>query len=313
MAGLTAEIVERFRADLAALIGTRPTRLGLAVSGGADSLALLLLALAAREGAVMAATVDHGLRPGAANEAEFVASLCASYGIAHEILRPAVPIHGNIQAGARRARYALLEQWRRDHGLDWIATAHHSDDQAETLLMRLNRGSGVSGLASIRAANGPVVRPVLGWRRAELEAVVASAGLSPIHDPSNEDERFDRVRMRQWLKTAEGIDAGGLARSASALAEAAAALEWASDRLWTERASRSGDGLCLDVSQLPAEFRRRLVCRAISELSAGADLRGDEVGRFIDTLESGGTATLAGVKGKGGVSWSFSPAPARRL
>jgi tRNA(Ile)-lysidine synthase len=308
----SAEAIARFRSDLARLVGDEGPRLGLAVSGGSDSLALLVLGEAAFPGAVMAATIDHGLRPEAAEEAEFVASLCRRLNVPHEILRPPEPIAGNLQSSARRARYALLEQWRGDHGLDWILTAHHLDDQAETLLMRLNRGSGVGGLAAIRAVNGSVVRPLLGWRRAELEAIVARAGIAPIQDPSNEEERFDRVRMRRWLQTAEGIDPQGLARSASALAEAEAALDWATERLWAERANESQDGLRLDINSIPAELRRRLVRRAIEKLSPGAEPRGDEIGRFIASLESSAMATLAGVKGKGGETWFFTLAPPRR-
>jgi tRNA(Ile)-lysidine synthase len=147
------ESLARFQADLDRLTGGAG-RVGIAVSGGPDSLALLLLAHAAIPGGIAAATVDHGLRAEAAGEAAFVAALCATLGIPHATLRPGAPITGNIQSSARKARYALLEIWADQHNLDWIATAHHADDQAETLLMRLSRGAGVAGLSGVRAVNG---------------------------------------------------------------------------------------------------------------------------------------------------------------
>lgn len=314
MSGLSppVEAVERFRSDLESLIGGAPIMLGLAVSGGADSLALLLLGHAALPGRVKAATVDHGLRAEAMQEAAFVTSTCARLGVAHEILRPSAPIEGNVQSGARQARYALLEEWRRGQGLDWIATAHHADDQAETLLMRLNRGSGVAGLSGVRAVNRHVVRPLLGWRRSELAEIVASSGLEAVADPSNSDDRFDRVRLRRQLGEAEWIDTLAVARSAAALAEAEASLEWAADRIWTERAVRSAAGIRLDPADLPTELRRRLVARALDHFAPGAAPRGDALSRFIAALDAGNVATLAGVKGKGGRVWEFSLAPPRK-
>src|SRR5262245_16934078 len=134
--GPARDPVVRFRADLQDLAGAEAGKLGIAVSGGPDSLALLLLAEAAFPGRVQAATVDHGLRTESADEAAFVAALCRQRDIPHATLRPETPIEGNIQSAARRARYALLEAWRSEQRLDWILTAHHADDQAETLLMR---------------------------------------------------------------------------------------------------------------------------------------------------------------------------------
>ncbi len=314
------DAAERFRADLAALIGPdgpAASRLGVAVSGGPDSLALLLLARdALGANAVMAATVDHRLRPEAADEARFVARLCVSFAIPHATLTPAQPIAGNLQSSARAARYALLEGWAQANDIAAIATAHHADDQAETLLMRLNRGAGVGGLAGVRAsrtANGiRIVRPLLGWRRRELAAIVAAAGLDPIDDPSNHDERFDRVRLRRVLAEADWLDVPALARSATALAEADRALAWATARLRDSHVERDGDVLTLDPA-LPAELRRRLVLDLLAELSpASAPPRGPELDRFLAALAGGGTATLAGVKGTGGPRWRLSVAPARR-
>ena len=159
----TGPETDRFRDDVVRLLGHEPDHLGLAVSGGIDSLALLLLAGTAFSDRIWVATVDHRLRAESAAEAEYVAGVCTRLGVPHDTLIPSVPITGNIQSGARAARYALLDQWRDENSLPWIATAHHLDDQAETVLMRLNRGSGIGGLASIRPVHGHVIRPLLGW------------------------------------------------------------------------------------------------------------------------------------------------------
>ncbi len=311
-AGPSAEQVDRFRADLSAFAGDSPSRVGIAFSGGPDSLALLLLADAALPGAVEAATVDHGLRPESAEEARIAASLCADLGIAHQILRPADPIQGNIQSGARRMRYSLLEHWRGNQRIDWILTGHHADDQAETLLMRLNRGSGVGGLGGIRARRGRVLRPLLGWRRAELAAIVAARGIVPILDPSNEDQRFDRARLRQSLADIDWIDPAALGRSALAAAEADEALGWAADQAYSKRAIETGASVEIDPDGLPRELRRRLLARALRHLAPGAEPRGEELSRLLASLERGQAGTLSGIKAQGGARWRLAPAPPRR-
>src|SRR6478735_1325409 len=143
-------LVERFRADLAALIDPSH-RIGLAVSGGPDSMALLVLAAAARPGQVEAATVDHLLREGSHEEAEMVARVCYQLSVPHSILKARWDERPDtaIQEKARRERYRLLGFWAEERGLDALATGHHVDDQAETVLMRLARGSGVRGLAGM--------------------------------------------------------------------------------------------------------------------------------------------------------------------
>jgi len=302
--------VARFRRDLEALAGGDPGPVGVAVSGGPDSLALLLLAQAAFPGRVHAATVDHGLRAEAAGEAAFVAGLCAGLAVPHATLEAGMTDQANLQAAARERRYALLTHWAAGIGASCLLTAHHLDDQAETLVMRLLRGSGLSGLAGIRAVNAaavPIARPLLDWRRAELAAIVAAAGIAAVADPSNQDERFDRARIRRWLAQADWLDPVPIARSAGALAQAEEALEWAVERLQRERV----DGLALDPSGLPREFRRRLVLRMLAAMGA-AEPRGEAVTRLLATLEQGGTATLAGVKCSGGAVWRFAPAPPRR-
>jgi tRNA(Ile)-lysidine synthase len=314
-------LVSRFRLDLEAVAGADPQPLALAVSGGPDSLALLLLAHAAFPGRVSAATVDHGLRAGSAEEAAAVGRLCGELGVPHAVLAATVEAAGEgLQATARKARYAALAAWMDHEGLGLLLTAHHCDDQAETLLMRLNRGSGVAGLAGVRAA-GPVPgsggrlrlgRPLLGWRRSELEAVVAAAGVEPARDPSNADERFDRVRLRRRLAEAPWLDPAAIARSAALLAEAEAALDWTAGPLFAARTEVEAGAVTLRPNGLPPELLRRLVLHCLLQLAPRAKPRGEALAMFIARLGEGGTATLCDVKGRGGETWRFEPAPQRR-
>ena len=313
------ELIDRFRRDLSTLTGGAPG-LGIAVSGGPDSVALLLLAAAACEGVVEAATVDHRLREESAGEAEAVAALCARIGVPHRILTAEAAPAGNVQSEARALRYRLLGAWAQERGLRRIATAHHADDQAETLLMRLGRGAGLSGLAAIRRS-GPLpggdgkvglIRPLLDWRRSELEAVVAAAGIEAAADPGNVDDRYDRSRTRKLLAATPALDAESLARSAAALAEAEQALQWTARRLAEERIRETEGELTLDPSALPPELRRRLLLEALHRAGMAEAPRGDAVQRLLVTLAEGGTATLAGIKCSGGGLWRFAPAPPRR-
>ena len=333
---MTQAEVERFATDLAALNPPRASLgegdrsatpsgggassneyrpLGLAISGGPDSLALLLLAHAARPGAIEAATVDHRFRPAARAEGEAVAAICKTLAIPHAILtaRWAVPPTANLQAEARTERYALLGQWATSRALCAVATAHHADDQAETLLMRLARGSGVGGLAGTRpsrplTATIPLIRPLLGWRKAELEAIVAAAGLTPADDPANRDPRHDRTRVRAMLADLAPDAAPRLAASATWLREADEALDWSLARL--DRIRRDGDSLLLDPSDLPRELQRRLLIAAFAALDAPAP-RGPDLARAIAALARGDTVTLGPLKLAGGVQWHITLAPPR--
>jgi len=309
---LPSDLIARFRADLATLLGDiESLRLGVAVSGGPDSLALLLLAGAALPGRVVAATVDHGLRVEAEAEAGFVADICAAHDIPHETLRVSVRTAGaGLQAAAREARYAALESWRSRSACDVIATAHHADDQAETLLMRANRGAGVGGLAGIRPRNGTIVRPLLSWRRAELATIVSAAGVIPVSDPSNSDPRFDRSRIRALLSTASDFDVPGLATSAARLADAAEALEWMTDGLWPDRAIVSDREIRLDTAGLPNEIIHRLVRRALAML--GYMGRADRIAPLIARLRAGKSASIGAILARPGAVWTFGEAPRRR-
>ncbi|MBX3496588.1 MAG: tRNA lysidine(34) synthetase TilS [Parvibaculum sp.] len=214
--------------------------IAVAFSGGPDSLALLILAAAWARGRpgvrLVALTVDHGLRAGSAAEAVTAAGLAATLGVPHRILTWTEPKPGSgIQAAAREARYRLLAAACREAGAGDLLVAHHLEDQAETFLLRLRRGSGVDGLAAMPEARAldagtpplRLLRPLLDLPRARLAATVAQAGLTPVLDPSNENDRFDRVKIRQAMSALEalGFDAAGLADTAGRMARARAALE----------------------------------------------------------------------------------------
>ena len=259
----------------------------LAVSGGADSTALLVLAARwarrlKRPPKLLAVTIDHGLRPEAAREAAAVRRLARKLGVSHRTLhwRGTKPKAG-LQEAARHARYRLLADAAAAGGYAHILTGHTLDDQAETVLFRLARGSGPTGLAGMApAAVLPVaaesaiflVRPLLNVPKSRLVATLRAAGIGHSEDPTNSDPRFARARMRTLMPALarEGLDARGLARLAARMRRAEATIEFAvgaaCDALapgpWRER----GPIVCGAVAfgGLPAEVGLRLLGRAIS-------------------------------------------------
>lgn len=306
-------ILNRFRIALGKLLIGEDDRLLCAVSGGPDSLGLLLLAQQVVPGKLVAATVDHQLRPESSDEARYVQNICRTLGVPHLILTPDEAICGNIQSSARAARYALLERAADAESCRHIATAHHADDQLETVLMRLARGSGVDGLSAIRATNGRVIRPLLDFTKSELVDICASAGIHPVDDPSNANTDFDRVAMREWLAaTQHPFAADRAARSASALAEASDALVWMADMLAAERIRREPGFLVCDAKDIPKELKRRLLIRCLSAFDPNLTPRGDAVDRLLADLNDGRTATIGNIKCVGGKDWRFSHAPPRR-
>jgi tRNA(Ile)-lysidine synthase len=195
-----------------------------AVSGGPDSLALLLLIdrwTRGMGGSAIAFIVDHGLRPESAAEAAQVGAWAAARGIAHEILTwvDSKPVSG-IQAAARQARYRLLADACAARGILHLAIAHHADDQAETVLFRSERGSGPAGLAGMAASRslGParMIRPLLGWPKSALVETCRRFGQDYIEDPSNRSGRFARTGLRHRLADDQGLGAGLLREAALA-------------------------------------------------------------------------------------------------
>ena len=310
---------DRLASDLRALAGPEWHQLhyGVAVSGGPDSMALLWLMATLLPGQVWAATVDHGLRKGSDQEARMVASFCSREHIPHSTLRPAAPIKGSLQAAARAERYHLLDQWHGANALDHILTAHHADDQLETIVMRLNRSSGVGGLSAIRSRNGVVMRPLLHWRRSELVGLALEHDLPFVDDPANSNNRFDRARLRQALKSQTILDPAAAARSAYWLAEADEALDWAVERLiasWPD----ASDIAVIRNESYPPEMFRRIVALRLRANAAQLVIRGGSLDGVIAAMHKGkramvGALLIDPVRGFEGTIWRISDAPRRKL
>jgi tRNA(Ile)-lysidine synthase len=287
-----------------------PARLGIAVSGGSDSLALLHLSaeLAPAMGwDLRAATVDHALRPESAAEALRVGEICAGLGVPHEVLRwQHGAIAGNLQDQARRARYGLLAGWARGLGLDQVLIGHTADDQAETFLMGLSRSAGLDGLSGMRRswqeAGVGFCRPMLRVARAQLQDYLRRRGVGWIDDPSNDNDRFARIKARRALSAmAElGITPLTLAESVAHLAGAQRGLKAATAAAWARYGQEAHGALLIgweDFQQLDPELRRRLVQAAIDWLGNDAYApRGSKVLGVVELIARGRDATLAGCR-----------------
>lgn len=279
---------------------------------------MLLLAAQCYNEQVVVATVDHGLRPEAGGECALVASQCERLGVACTILRVEVA-DGNLQEQARVARYAALGQWAEQVGATSIATAHHADDQAETLLMRLNRGSGTGGLSGIRERTMiegcpvPIIRPLLHFRRSELADIVKAADVQCADDPSNRDDSYERVRVRQWLAGNTWLDPRAVAQSAAHIAQAEATLEGIADDVWAREVCPGEHGEIAVPYTDWLEVNIRLVSRAIARLGGDAS-RGDIAALLTETIrEPISRANLAGVLvERREQSYVCRPEPARR-
>ncbi len=260
-----------------------PARLGIAVSGGGDSIALLhILAHCFDPGqvALFAATVDHGLRPDSAAEARQAAALAKSLGVAHETLKWAGwDGTGNLMDQARRARYRLLADWAGSNGVAIVALGHTADDQAETVLMRLIRSAGVTGLAAMpvrRTLHGiTVLRPLLGVTRGQLRSYLVHNGIDWAEDPSNDDLKYDRIKVRRALEVLEplGLTVQALADVARNMTQAREALDWYSLLAARDIVTILSGNVVLDLAKfraLPDEIARRLLVRALMWI-AGAE------------------------------------------
>ncbi len=252
-----------------------PARLGLAVSGGGDSMALMYLAAEWNGATLQVATINHGLRPEAEAEAAMVAQAADRLGLPHVTLHwRGWDRRGNLQDQARQARQDLLRDWAQREGLGAVMLGHTRDDQAETLLMRLARGSGVDGLAGMaarRAEAGLIwLRPLLGCGRTELRDWLRSKGIFWADDPSNTDPRFDRVKARNALAALD-LSPARLAETATRMAEARAVLDQAAqDAAQSIARAQAGDIIfrlpALDL--LPAETRLRLLAEALRQIAS---------------------------------------------
>jgi tRNA(Ile)-lysidine synthase len=292
--------------DQAGFAGPGP--FGLAVSGGGDSMALLHLAHDAGLAAEVA-TVDHRLRPEAADEARLVAAQSARLGYRHETLVWDGPsATGNLPDAARLARRRLLANWARRRGLGAVLLAHTADDLAETFLMRLARGAGVDGLAAMapafHAEDVPFLRPLLAVRRSPLRDWLTARALPWAEDPTNRDPAYDRTRARAALQALDplGLTVPRLAEVAHHLADARQALTAATTDLLAAAVTVEAQGLALrlDAPRLfaaPADLlRRALVAMILYLVPAPYAPRGPQLAHLTDRLRQGQPAQLQGVR-----------------
>ncbi len=261
-------------------------RVVLAVSGGPDSVALMHLAARWREArggspALSVLTVDHRLRDGSRSEAEMVARLASALGLPHEILswESGAPVAAGVQAKARAARYDLMAAYCHANDIAALVTAHTQDDQAETFLMRLKRGSGLDGLAAIPVAGTwagiSVLRPLLDVAKARLVASLDEADIAFVSDPSNEDARFERVRLRggKDALAALGLTSEALALSARRLRRARAALDYAAGEFLAASSEMHEAGYALidrdALDGAPQEIALRALAQLIGIVGGG--------------------------------------------
>jgi tRNA(Ile)-lysidine synthase len=317
------------------ILAPRTGPIALAVSGGSDSTALLLLAhdWRGRTGRpLIAATVDHGLRPEAAAEAETVGSLCGQLGVAHTTLRWRPEAERVSQADARIARHRLLASWARAAGASALALGHTSDDRIETFLIRARAGSTWRGLAG-PAPRGPspawpegaglsLIRPALGCWRDGLRAELVARGASWIDDPSNSAERYERVRMRGLAGCLTPATRGGILRTMDRFATLrAAALAAAEEGLavLVRPGAPAACALEADGFRRMGALPRLLLVEALVLAAGGAPgpLPSHSLARLHETMIRRGALeraiTLAGARiEEKGDSFLFSQAPPRR-
>ncbi len=264
-----------------------------ALSGGPDSLALTAAAAAVLP--TTALVVDHGLQPGSADVAETACRQAGELGcVQARVLRVQVSAEGGPEAAARSARYAALAAARAGAP---VLLGHTLDDQAETVLLGLGRGSGARSIAGMRAHDPPWCRPLLGVRRTVTHTACAELGLAPWDDPHNRDARFTRVRLRtEVLPLLEEVLGGGvaeaLARTAAALREDTDTLDMLAGRALDD--AEDGDALAVAaLIVLPAALRRRVIRRWL--LAGGAANLTDKQIRAVDAL-------VTAWRGQGGVA-----------
>ncbi|MEM6833129.1 MAG: tRNA lysidine(34) synthetase TilS [Pseudomonadota bacterium] len=282
---------------------TKTTPIIVAVSGGADSMALAIgLAQAFEVDSLRAVTVDHGLRYGSAAEARWAVDQLEAHGITAQIitLKKQKADTGNLQAWAREQRYRALQGCCETHGSPYVATAHTLDDQAETVLARLARASGTKGLAAMapvaslplaEASAVHLIRPLLTVRRQDLRCCLMEVGQRWAEDPSNRAMRFDRVRVRQFLALWEeaGFDPARIAASAAQLRRSDDALEHYAEQAFHDLTAPYADGLKVKRAAflaLPQDTQIRLLRRILRRVgNNSSELRAQKLERVIEAIE----------------------------
>nr|WP_239030042.1 tRNA lysidine(34) synthetase TilS [Nereida sp. MMG025] len=282
-----------------------PERIGVAVSGGSDSLALLYLLHEWGRSELCVATVDHGLRKEAAEEAAYVARICASLDIPHDTLRwSSWDGRGNLQDQALQARYLLLAKWGRKRKANLVALGHQRDDVAETFLMRLGRRSGVDGLAAMQSRmirhDIRFDRPFLDVRRSDLRAYLTEKSIKWVEDPSNDDPSFDRVKMRKALTALSdlGLNVDVLADVAGNLRAERQALEYAAYEVADRISAEEGGDVVLDKKRLllaDPTLQRRVLNGALRWVSSARyGPRSDALRDLTEAIGMGQDRTLHG-------------------
>ncbi len=297
-----------------------------AVSGGSDSLALMHLlcdwANARHLAAPIVLCVDHGLRENSAEDARRVVGWAKALGLAAHVLRwKGAKPKADVEAAARAARYRLMGDWCVKHKITALYVGHTQDDQAETFLLRLARGSGLDGLSAMRDVaplplpgyeDVSVVRPLLAFSRDELKEFLSEGGHAWLDDPMNDDPGFARVRMRQASQTLDdlGLSAARLAQAASHLGRAREALDAARDALLTE-ATRFEDGRVLLNAAVLVAAPHEISLRALAEILG--HLSGAPYRPRFERLERLFVAICAGKLGGGRTlqGCRIAPAPKR--
>lgn len=257
--------------------------LALAVSGGSDSTALMLLAARCKGPVKFSVlTVDHGLRPGSRKEALQVKTWAKAQGLAAHVLSwSGAKPKTSVQSSAREARYRLMAQWCAENDAEGVVTAHTIEDQAETLLMRLARGSGLDGLSAMAEESMVhgvrVLRPLLDVERRKLRAFLQTQGQAFFEDPSNANPAFERIRFRQAARLLQelGLESRALARSARRLARARRALDRATDELERCSVRHQAEGHAIvelaSFMSAPEEIRLRVLSRLLERIGGASE------------------------------------------
>lgn len=278
---------------------------GLCVSGGGDSIAMMHLAARSFDRhRLHIVTVDHGLRAGAADEIALVAGQAARLGIAHTVLTWTWDRQGNLQAAARAGRWHAIQKWAEAAHIDTIFLGHTEDDQLETLLMRLARGSGIDGLTAMARADWRdglrVVRPLLDMSREMLRGWLRTEGIAWCDDPSNDDPRFDRVRARQMFAQLEtlGLSRKRLLQTVNHMQAAHVSLQRAAQDFARRHVRQDTGDLIFDAAALALDNEdapRRVLAAGFSWVGGGAYRpRFDSLLEAAQKAAKGGVATLAG-------------------
>lgn len=254
-----------------------PQKLGVAVSGGGDSMALLDLLRQWGGAELCVVSVNHGLRDEAADELALVEGYAEQQGLSHDILYWHWDGCGNLQNAAREGRRAAIDDWAKANKLQHVALGHTKDDQAETFLMRLSRGSGVDGLAcmsELRNRDGLIwLRPMLEISREDLRQHLRDGAILWADDPSNEDPRYDRVKARQMFETLAplGLTTDRLAQTAAHMGRERDVRDWALNTAAQNYATLDAGDVVLGAEAqkaLPEALFSRLMAEALSAVSS---------------------------------------------